>query len=581
MSTINCEHDRFLIDGKPFRIVSGAMHYFRIPRAYWRDRLIKLKECGFNTVETYVCWNLHEEREGFFDFSGDLDISEYISIAASLGLYVILRPGPYICAEWDAGGLPSWLLTYKNMALRCADELYLKKVRCFFSALFDEVRDHLITNGGNVIMVQIENEYGSYGNDKLYLQSIADIYRECGVDCLLFTSDGTCSWMLGGGTLDKYLCVANFGSDPEENFKELKKFRPDQPLMCGEFWCGGFDHWHEPHYTRDPHEMAETFDRILSLGASVNMYMFHGGTNFGFTNGANFDGIYRPTVTSYDYSSPLSECGDLTPAYFEVRSVIEKHFGKLPALTVKNTEKAAYGKVKLTESASVLEYCQIIKPIRAQNALFQEDLGQSFGFTLYSTTVAGQLYDLPLCFETLHDRASVYINGILTGTVERDRQNDPIRLTVHDGEIVKLDILVENMGRINYGPRLADRKGIAGIRFGQQYHFGWDHRILEMKNLSDVQYQPHNGPFTGARFLRGNFCIDGEPKDTFVRLDDFHHGFVSVNGVNIGRYYTDAGPQKTLYCPAPFLKRGDNEIVVFETDGSDTDEIVFTQTPEL
>ena len=256
MAVFSYDNKNFLLNGEPFTIISGAMHYFRIPREYWYDRLLKLKECGFNTVETVTCWNLHEEKEGQFNFKGMLDLAEYIRIAESLGLYVILRPGPYICAEWEFGGLPAWLLKNKNINLRCNDSFFLEKARNYFKALFDVVRPHFIKNGGNIIMVQIENEYGSYGDDKDYLRAIVDIYRQCDVDATLFTSDGPCWWILNGGTLDEYLCVANFGSRPVENFAVLQKFRPNQPVMCGEYWCGWFDHWYEEHHVREADELA-------------------------------------------------------------------------------------------------------------------------------------------------------------------------------------------------------------------------------------------------------------------------------------------------------------------------------------
>ena len=334
MGILTYNDKTFLMDGKPYTILSGAMHYFRIPREYWHDRLLKLKEIGFNTVETYTAWNLHEREEGVFDFTGMLDVAAYVDEAAALGLNVILRPGPYICSEWEFGGLPAWLLRYDDMAIRCADPLFIEKVRRYYHALFDELRPRLATNGGNIIMVQIENEYGSYGNDKDYLNAVVDIYRECGVDVTLFTSDGACWWMLGGGTLPDYLCVANFGSHPKENFAMLEKFRPDQPKMCGEYWVGWFDHWYEEHHVREPEEIAALFRDMLDAGASLNFYMFHGGTNFGFMNGANHGGKYEPTITSYDYNALLSEAGDLTPAYHAVRKIIEEYFGALPPLTV-------------------------------------------------------------------------------------------------------------------------------------------------------------------------------------------------------------------------------------------------------
>lgn len=583
MGIITYNDKSFLMDGKEYTIVSGAMHYFRIPREYWADRLDKLKQCGFNTVETYTCWNLHEPKESEFDFTGMLDIAAYIDEAAKLGLNVILRPGPYICSEWEFGGLPAWLLGYENIAIRCNDERFLSMVRRYYHALFEQIgTERLATHGGNVVMVQIENEYGSYGDDKDYLNAVVDIYRECGVDCTLFTSDGPCDWMLNGGTLPEYLCVANFGSHPQENFAELKKFRDNQPCMCGEYWCGWFDHWYEEHHVREAEELAGLFRDMLNAGASLNFYMFHGGTNFGFMNGANHGGKYEPTITSYDYNALLSEAGDMTPAYHAVRKINEEFFGKLPELTCKNSEKKAYGKVTLTEKAFVLDTVDTIStPVRTAAPKFMEEIGQGYGFTLYSTKVHGPMGELPLRFDCVHDRAIVYINGEKKGWYERSRHNDDIRVALKKGEEIKLDILVENMGRINYGPEMRDKKGMTGIRFGQQNHYGWDMYPMEMKDVSGVKYEPCDGGVDKSSFLRGTLTVEGEPCDTFIRLDGFHHGFVLVNGFNLGRYYNDAGPQKTLYCPAPMLKTGKNEIVVFETDSSDRNVIEFVDVPDL
>ncbi len=585
MGILTYNDKTFLMDGKPYTILSGAMHYFRIPREYWHDRLLKLKEIGFNTVETYTAWNLHEREEGVFDFTGMLDVAAYVDEAAALGLNVILRPGPYICSEWEFGGLPAWLLRYDDMAIRCADPLFIEKVRRYYHALFDELRPRLATNGGNIVMVQIENEYGSYGNDKDYLNAVVDIYRECGVDVTLFTSDGACWWMLGGGTLPDYLCVANFGSHPKENFAMLEKFRPDQPKMCGEYWVGWFDHWYEEHHVREPEEIASLFRDMLDAGASLNFYMFHGGTNFGFMNGANHGGKYEPTITSYDYNALLSEAGDLTPAYHAVRKIIEGYFGALPPLTVKNSEKAAYGKVRLTEECFVLDAAPAMAdPIHAAAPKWQESIGQNFGFTVYSTVVKGPREEMQLRADAIHDRAVVFMDGLPKGTFERSRHADKVTVELGREESVKMDILVENMGRINYGPEMRDRKGMVGIRFGQQNHYGWDMYPLTMEpeQLAKIPFRAKSGEgIEKSSFLRGTLMIEGEPRDTFIRLDGFHHGFVAVNGFNLGRYYNDAGPQKTLYCPAPMLKAGANEIVVFEMDTCDRNEIEFTDMPEL
>lgn len=449
MAILTYKGNKFFLDGEEYTIISGAMHYFRIPREYWHDRLLKLKECGFNTVETYTCWNLHEPRENVFDFSGMLDLEAYIDIANELGLNVILRPGPYICAEWEMGGLPAWLLNYPNLTIRCNDELFISKVERYYNELLGRIVPKISTNGGNIIMMQIENEYGSYGDDHEYMQRIADIYKKAGVDCLLFTSDGASSSMLQGGTLPEYPCVANFGSRPNENFKVLNDFRPDQPLMCGEYWVGWFDHWYEKHHVRDPKEVAKLFKDMIDCGASLNFYMFHGGTNFGYMNGANYYDKYEPTITSYDYNALLSEAGDLTPAYFEVRKIIEERFGSLPELTVKNSEKAAYGKLELDERCSIFDAAKLLaKPVHSAAPQFMEDIGQYYGFTLYSTTVDGPRDEAEIKFDSVHDRAVVFIDGKYRGYYERTREGEPVSFSLEKGENCSIDILCENMGRV-------------------------------------------------------------------------------------------------------------------------------------
>ncbi len=581
--TFTYQADKFIYDGQPVTLMSGAVHYFRTVPEYWEDRLTKLKACGLNAVETYTCWNLHERREGQFDFSGILDIERFIETAERLGLFVILRPGPYICAEWDFGGLPSWLLSYPDLALRCDDPLYLEKVKPYYRELLSRVRPHLCTNGGNVIMVQVENEYGSYGDDKVYLQKIVDIYRENGIDCLLFTSDGTAKWMLSGGTLPEVLAVANFGSYTEQ-ILTLNQFQKDRPLMCGEFWDGWFDHWYESGTQLRPIEdIVREIEKFFDLGASFNLYMFHGGTNFAFWNGANHPGEYQPTITSYDYRALLSEAGDITPLYEAVKDLIARRTGKLaPDIKVKNSEKAAYGKLTLTEQADLFDNLDsLAKPVKAAFPKTMEQIGQDFGFTLYRTTVQGPIEPLPLSFGELHDRAVVFVNGKLAGIKERDRRDDEITISLDFGESAVVDILVENMGRVNYGINLLDKKGIlGGVRLGQRYHYGWEMYPLTMDDLSGLTFAPEHG-FAKPAFLRGNLHLEDHPKDTFVRLDGFTKGFVTVNGFNIGRYYNPAGPQKTLYLPAPLLHTGDNEIVVFESDGYTDPVITFTDTPEL
>ncbi len=571
----------FLLDGQPYRILSGAVHYFRIVPEYWEDRLKKLKACGFNTVETYTCWNLHERKEGQFDFSGMLDLERFISVAENLGLNVIVRPGPYICSEFEFGGLPSWLLRYPGMGLRCNDPQYLEKVKPYYRELAKRIRPHLCTNGGRVIMMQVENEYGSYGDDTDYLRAVERIYRENGLDCLLFTSDGDHMRMLSGGTIPGMLSVVNFGSHPTENFANLKKFGHRGPLMCGEFWCGWFDHWYEAHHTRTPEDIAADTRELLECGASINYYMFHGGTNFGFTNGANYNDGYEPTITSYDYCAPVSECGNLTANYYAVKQVLEDITGQpAPDIAVSDLPKACYGKVAFTEYASLFD--NLPEPVFRAAPQSMEDLGQDFGYLLYSTTLKGPYEESDLIFGKLHDRAIVFLDGKRIGLRERSRVWDEIKIGLDAGQTAKLDILVENMGRINYGTKLFDRKGILdGVRLSYRFHFGWNHHCLPMDDLTGLQWQ--QGPVWAGQplFLRGFLEIAGAPADTFLRLDGFTKGFVTVNGFNIGRYYNPAGPQKTLYIPAPLLKEGRNEIIVFETDGFSKAEVTLTAEPDL
>jgi len=587
MGILTYENNNFYMDGEKYTVMSGAMHYFRIPHQYWYDRLLKLRECGFNTVETYTAWNLHEPREGEFNFAGDLDIAKYIETAGKLGLNVILRPGPYICAEWDFGGLPAWLLKYEKMQLRCNDETFLSKVARYYRELLGKVRPYLSSNGGNVIMIQVENEYGSYGDDKEYLRAIAKIYQDNGIDCLYFTSDGPSYTMLTGGTLDEHLAVVNFGAKPLERMPILKECRPDQPLMCGEYWCGWFDHWFEKHHTRTAKEIADDFEGFFKLNASFNFYMFHGGTNFGFMNGANHGKGYEPTVTSYDYCAPLNEAGDRTPTYYAVRDVIRKYTGSVPELTAAESRKTAYGKLELCETADLFENLEnIAAPIRTAAPEFMEEFDQGYGYILYRSVFSGPRDKSRMDIEQVRDRAQIFLDGELRATYCRwDYPEEEALLTVEPrrGEQIAVDILVENMGRVNYGPHLRDRKGMKGMKLAYQYHFGWDTYCLPMEDeLDRLKFKKADGGrITKPTFLRGVLEIDGEPTDTFLRLDGFHKGFVKVNGFNIGRYFNDAGPQKTLFVPAPKLKPGKNEILIFESDAADTYTVEFCNTPDL
>ncbi|MBE6563198.1 MAG: beta-galactosidase [Ruminococcaceae bacterium] len=586
MGVLTLSGREFLMDGEPFRIISGAIHYFRVHPDYWADRLKKLKVCGFNTVETYICWNLHERKEGVFDFEGPLDVVKFIEIAEELGLNVIIRPGPYICAEWELGGIPSRLLA-DGVSLRCSDPLYLEKVMPYYKELFSRIRPHLCTNGGSIIMVQVENEYGSYGDDREYMKRVAEIYRENGIDCMLFTADGVYWGMQENGAVEGIFAAANFGSDPGWHFDVMDEKRPGEPLMCAEFWCGWFEHWHGEHKVPSkPEDIAKMVREFFDLGASFNFYMFHGGTNFGFMNGANYseeEGQYQPTVTSYDYGAPLSEAGDMTETYFAVKEAIAEKTGVCPPdIKVEDTPKASYGKLVLTEQASLFDNLgNLSSTVKNATPLTMEQAGQDFGYMLYRTELKGPTGRLELEFSELRDRVQVFLDGSFVGMKERSFSDEKIFVEAGKDRKARLDILVENMGRINYGYRIFEEKGIVGgVRLNKLYHFGWEHYPLTMEDLSALEWKAA-GDFDGPSFYRGKLEITGKPSDTFVKTTGFTKGFVTVNGFNLGRFYNSAGPTKTLFLPAPVLKEGENEIIVFETDGCSAPEIEFVSAPIL
>ena len=435
-------------------------------------------------------------------------------------------------------------------------------------------------------MLQIENEYGSYGNDGNYLKRIAEIYKENNIDCLYFTSDGSTYTLMNGGTLKEYLCTSNFGSNAKGNIEFIKTFRQNQPYMCTEYWCGWFDHWFEEHHTREGEELIEDIEYFIKNNVSFNMYMFHGGTNFAFTNGANHGGKYEPTTTSYDYCAPLSEAGDRTKTYYTIRKIIEKHFGKLPSPIAQETLKANYGKISFSKKAELFDNLDnLSEKVESVTPKFMEQLDQDFGYILYRSTIKGPRDEQPLYLDDLHDRANIFFDkepkGIYYRNVEQTKEN-AIKTEFNFGEQKVLDILVENMGRINYGPLLLDKKGLSIVRFGNQKNFGYEIYTLPMNNLEKLDFEDCKDIKTKTPcFFKAELFINETVKDTFLKLDGFNKGFVTVNGKNIGRFFNQAGPQKTLYLPAPFLKEGKNEIIVFESDGTNGGTLEFLDHPEF
>jgi beta-galactosidase len=578
---ITISGNQFHLDGQPFRILSGAMHYFRVHPDYWEDRLLKLRAMGLNTVETYVAWNLHEPRPGEFHFDGGLDLERYIKLAGELGLKAIVRPGPYICSEWDLGGLPSWLLAGPGMRLRCAYSPYLVAVDRFFGALLPRLAPLQITHGGPVIAVQVENEYGSYGNDKAYLRHLEEALRSQGIDVLLFTSDGPSDQMLQFGTLPHIFKTVNFGSKAVESFAKLREYQPEGPLFCAEFWNGWFDHWGEAHHTRDPQDAASALNEILDLGASVNIYMFHGGTNFGLMSGANEAPYpdYQATITSYDDDAPLDEAGDPTPKYFDFRDVLGR-YTTLPDLPLPEpSPKLALGTVELGESASLFETLEMLShAVTSATPESMERLGYNVAFILYRTQVDASGLKAPLIIRDIHDRAQVFLKGNLVGVLEREFHQDSVDVEIPPNG-AQLDILVENMGRVNYGSGLADRKGITdAVLLGQQLLYDWKIYPIRLENLSALPFAPVQNT-NGPAFFRGVFTV-AEPRDTFLSLPGWNKGLAWVNGFCLGRYW-NRGPQKTLYVPAPHLRVGVNEVIVFELHGAEKAVVELVDKPEL
>lgn len=561
----------FFLKGKPFKLYSGAMHYFRVLPEYWEDRFAKMKAAGFNAVETVMCWNLHEPKEGEFDFKGMLDFVRYIKTAEKYGLYVIVRPGPYTCAEWDFGGFPAWLLKDKNLRIRCNNDDFMLKTERYFEKILSLLTPLQITRGGNLIAMQIENEYGSYGNDKQYLMQIETILRKHGVDIPLFTSDGNCHDMLSGGTLPHIYTTLNFGSHSKNAFRVLDSLQPDKVKTCMEFWCGWFDHWGEIHHKRNSNQVAKEIETLLNTGANINIYMFHGGTNFNFWAGANYARKYQPTVTSYDDAALLNEYGDYTAAYHKVRKILLRAQNMLPdAPLPPRPELQEVGNVELIEKGDLWKNLLVLgKKHVSATPESMEFFDENFGLILYRKVVKGQYGAHTMYIEAVQDIAYVRLNGKFVKKYDRTKNGKKkcqngfkVKVPAFKGEML-IEILVEGMGRVNYGHEMEnERKGIAKVRFDYQTLFDWEIYTLPFDNLNDTVYE--SAKKGAPSILKGNFSADVN-KDCFVDMKNFKKGFVVVNGFNLGRYW-ERGPQRSLYLPAPILSR-ENEIVIVEQEG--------------
>ena len=573
--------DNFYLDGKPFQIISGAIHYFRIVPEYWQDRLEKLKAMGCNTVETYIPWNMHEPKKGEFHFEGMLDIERFVKTAQELGLYVILRPSPYICAEWEFGGLPAWLLAEDGMKLRVSYPPFLKHVQDYYDVLLKKIVPYQINYGGPVILMQVENEYGYYANDREYLLAMRDKMQKGGVVVSLVTSDGPFEENLNGGHLEGALPTGNFGSKTEERFEVLKKYTDGGPLMCTEFWVGWFDHWgNGGHMTGNLEESVKDLDKMLELG-HVNIYMFEGGTNFGFMNGSNYYDELTPDVTSYDYDALLTEDGQITEKYRRYRDVIAK-YREIPEVTfTTEIKRKAYGSLPLKEKVSLFSVLDDISaPVESSFLQSMEKLGQNYGYILYHSTLDTEEKLKKLRLWEANDRANIFVDQKPVTTLYDLELLKEKELDVTFERGADFDILMENMGRVNFGPRMEhQRKGIGQcVQVNGHMHNHWKQYTLPLDNIEKVDFsKEYKEGLPG--FYRFTVDID-ETADTFLDFEGWGKGCVFVNGFNIGRFW-EIGPQKRLYIPAPLLKKGENEIIVFETEGKTRDTIVLKDEPDI
>lgn len=557
--SFHVEGDHFVLDGKPFRVLSGEMHYARVPREYWRDRLRKAKAMGLNAITTYVFWNVHEIQPGVYDFSGNADVAEFIREAQQEGLYVILRPGPYSCAEWDLGGFPAWLLKDHSMVLRSTDPKFLAAASRWMHRLGQELAPLQIDRGGPIIMVQVENEYGSFGNDRTYLNDIRQMIVDSGfTGAQLYTADGAPE--MPHGSFPDLPAAVNFGTGDAKNyFAQLLKMRPDQPHMSGEYWDGWFDHWGEPHAARDAQTQIDEFRWIIQQGYSVSVYMFHGGTSFGFMSGANWENNgYHPDVTSYDYQAALDESGRPTPKYMAFRDIIAQATGVTPPPIPETPAPITIPAIKLDATQSLWK--ALPEPIHSAQPLSMEDIGQNYGYILYRTTLqsAG---DGELALDELHSYAQIYLDGALIGTLDRRLAKTSLPLHVaHAGQ--QLDVLVENSGRVNFSVTLrGEREGVTKQVLWQGKPLeGWSIYSLPMTATDRISFGGDS--CTGPCFARGHFQI-ASPGDTFLDVRALGKGAIWINGHAIGRYW-NIGPQETLYVPGVWLKPGENEIVVFD-----------------
>ncbi|XP_037603676.1 beta-galactosidase-1-like protein 2 [Sebastes umbrosus] len=584
---LSANSTQFTLEGESFRILGGSVHYFRVPRAYWRDRLMKMKACGINTLTTYVPWSLHQPERGVFNFHTQLDLEAYINLAAELGLWVILRPGPYISSELDLGGLPSWLLRDGSMRLRTTYPGFTQAVNTFFDKLIPKVVPLQFKKGGPIIAVQVENKYGSFAKDESYMLFIKEALQSRGISELLLTSDNHNTLKSGG--VDGAIRSVKLQKLNQRDIQDLNSIQPNSPTMVMDYWTGWYDAWGDLHHVLPPEDMVSTVREILRRGMSVNLYMFHGGSSFGFMSGALADPSYKALVPSYDYDAPLSEAGEYTPKYHLLRDLLSRYnrgdsFPDMPALHYREAYEPAimYQHLSLWDALSFTEGpFKSPKPVSMENLPVNNRNGQSYGYTLYETSITSG--GLLKSGDNVRDRALVFVDRSYIGLFKR--QN--LELAVPDGKGRRtLSLLVENCGRVHQGRDLdKQHKGLVGdILLNNIPLRNFTTYSLDMKpSFIDSLYQapwkslPETPSFPG--FFMGRLFAYGYPSDTFVKLPGWEKGVVFINGLNLGRYWS-IGPQQALYLPGPFLNSGINQVIVFEELEGDY-KVHFEDTPDL
>ena len=554
----------FLLDNKPFQMISGEMHYSRIPREAWRQRMKMAKAMGLNTIGTYVFWNVQEPERGKFDFSGNNDIAAFVRAAQEEGLWVVLRPSPYVCAEWEFGGYPYWLQNERGLVVRSREKKYLEEYKRYLMALGVQLAPLQVGHGGNILMVQVENEYGSYGGDKEYLAVNRRIFREAGFDGLLYTCDPAND--LAKGCLPGLLPAVNGVDNPQKIKQLIKKYHNGKgPFYVAEWYPAWFDWWGAPHHVVPPEKYSVVLDSLLSAGISVNMYMFHGGTTRAFMNGANYNNnsSFEPQISSYDYDAPLDEAGNPTAKFMAFRSVIQKHLPPGETLPDVPATKPVVpiDDIQFTESTSI--FSVLPSPKVSNRLLTFEDLYQAYGFVLYRTTLPGGKRG-ELVVKGLRDYALVFVNGKRVSILDRRHGDSTANVELPAGKVT-LDILVENLGRINFGPYLLkNRKGITEqVLFNDRELENWQMYSLPFSDINAIKKTAGGSRYTEAPVIRRGIFYLTEAGDAYLDMSKWGKGVVWVNGYNLGRYW-NVGPQETIYVPGEWLKPGNNEIVVLE-----------------